>query len=78
MQYKPKIPQKLNEILIKSEKNELLTLLLKDGRKVSCKLDCLTYTNASDDEDTDVMAALVRYHNGLEEIFIDDDIKQVL
>lgn len=78
MPYKPNITPKLKAVLEKGEGGEFFDMILKDGRKVTCKLDCLTYANKSDDDDTDVMVASVDYRGGDGELFAEEDIKEVL
>lgn len=78
MPYKANITPRLREILEKGENGEFFDMILKDGRRVTCKLDCLTYTNKSDDDDTDIMVASVDYRGGGGELFAEEDIKEVL
>lgn len=78
MPYKPNITPKLKTVLEKGEGGGFFDMVLKDGRKVTCKLDCLTYANKSDDDDTDVMVASVDYRGGGGELFAEEDIKEVL
>lgn len=78
MSYEPKITPKLKEILKKGENGNFFDLILKDGRRITCKLDCLTYANKSDDDDTDVMVASVDYPEGGGELFAEEDIEDVI
>ena len=78
MAKKPQISPMLRKVFEKGKKNEEMELLLADGRKVICKLDCLTYANKSDDDDADVMVALVCYKDGDGELFAEDDIVEVV
>jgi len=78
MSYVPKITPRLKEILKKGEGGDFFDLILKDGRRVTCKLDCLTYANKSDDDDTDIMVASVDYPKGGGELFAEEDIKEVI
>ncbi len=76
--YQAKIPPKLKMIFEKGEKGKELSLILSDGRRVKCKFEMLTYANRSDDDDTDIMVALVRYKGGDGELLAEEDIKEVL
>lgn len=76
--YQAKIPPKLKRAFEKGEAGQELLLLLTDGRRVKCKFEMLTYANQSDDDDTDVMVALVRYDSGDGELLAEEDIKEVL
>lgn len=78
MAIQPKIPPKLNELLVRGENKKSVDLLLTDGRKISCKFDCLTYMNTSDEDDTDVMVASVQYDYGGGELLAEDDIEMIL
>ncbi len=79
MPYKPQISPKLYELWTKGEKEERVKLLLSDGRRVTCKFDCLTYANTSDDDDdTDIMVASVDYNDKYGELLAEEDIEKVL
>lgn len=78
MRYKAMITPKLRQIFEKGEKGEAFDLILKDGRRVTCKLDCLTYANKSDDDDSDIMVASVDYLGGGGELFAEEDIEKVI
>lgn len=78
MPYKPQISPKLRELWTKGEKEEWVKLLLSDGRRVTCRFDCLTYANTSDDDDTDIMVASVDYNDEYGELLAEEDIEKVL
>lgn len=78
MRREPVISPNLKMIYEKAQRSETIELLLTDGRRVSCKLDCLTYANKSDDDDTDIMVALVNYTGGGGELLAEEDIEEVL
>ncbi len=74
--YQPKISPNLKKLLEKGEGSNVLIKLF-DGRKVSCKFDMLTYANKSDDDDSDVMVASVRYSEEYGELLTEEDILEV-
>lgn len=78
MSYKPNITPRLRKILEKGEDGEFFDMVLKDGRRVTCNLDCLTYANKSDDDDRDIMVASVNYCGGGGELFAEEDIAEVI
>ncbi|MBS6644536.1 MAG: hypothetical protein KH366_13235 [Clostridiaceae bacterium] len=73
---KPQIPPKLYELSQKGKDGKEVKLQLSDGRKISCRFEMLTYANTSDEDDTDIMVALVKYKNG-GELLAEEDIKQI-
>ena len=74
---KPKIPPKLGQLLAKGERGEKATILLTDGRKVTCQVEMLTYANKSDSDDSDMMVASIRYDDGSGELLAEEDINKV-
>lgn len=74
----PKFPPKLLKIFELGEKGETINLVLKDGRRVECILDMITYANAPEDEDKDIFVASVDYPNGTGELLAEEDIEEVL
>ncbi len=74
--YQPKISPNLKKLLEKGEGNNV-SMKLSDGRKVSCRFEMLTYANKSDDDDTDVMVALVKYTKNYGELLREEDILEV-
>lgn len=78
MAYKPQIPPKLRQLHARGEAGEDVTLLLADGRRVTCRFEMLTYANKSDDDDSDIMVASVRYDYGGGELLAEEDIEKVL
>lgn len=77
MSNRPQIPPKLGQLLAKGEKKENVTILLSDGRKVTCRFEMLTFANKSDDDDSDIMVASVRYDNGSGELLAEEDINKI-
>lgn len=75
---KPQIPPKLYELSQKGKDGKEIRLRLSDSRKITCFFEMLTYANKSDDDDTDIMVALVRYKGGDGELLAEEDIKEVL
>ncbi|MGN0394915.1 MAG: hypothetical protein ACI4EF_06095 [Coprococcus sp.] len=75
---KPKYPPKLLKMYELGEKGETIKLVLKDGRKVECKLDMITYANDPEDEDKDILVASVDYPGDWGELLTEDDIVEVL
>lgn len=73
---KPQISPKLYELSQKGKDGKEVKLQLSDGRKISCCFEMLTYANTSDEDDTDIMVALVKYKNG-GELLAEEDIKQI-
>lgn len=73
-----KLQPKLWSLLKKGEDGKEISLLLSDGRKVKCRFEMLTYANKSDDDDTDIMVALVRYGHGGGELLAEEDIEEVI
>lgn len=78
MIYKPQIPPKLLSLSKKGADGKEIKMILLDGREVSCKFEMLTYANASDDDDSDVMVASVKYDEGYSELLAEEDIKEIL
>lgn len=77
MAYKAKITPKLLALSQKGIDGKEVGLLLADGKKVFCKFEMLTYANISNDDDTDVMVACVKYGDGFRELLAEEDIKEV-
>lgn len=77
MSNRPQIPPKLGQLLAKGKKKENVTILLSDGRKVTCRFEMLTFANKSDDDDSDIMVASVRYDNGSGELLAEEDINKI-
>ncbi len=75
--YQAKISPNLKRMFEKGSKGEKLVLSLADGRRMECEFEMLTYANKSDDDDTDVMVALVRHKDGSGELLAEEDIKEV-
>lgn len=77
MMYKAIITEKLLALSQKGSDGREVRLRLTDGRKVSCRFEMLTYANVSDDDDSDVMVAGVRYADDFRELLAEEDIVEV-
>lgn len=76
MAYKANISPKLRELSQRGEKGKEVKMLLADGRKVSARFEMLTYANKSDDDDTDILVASVKYNNQFSELLAEEDIEE--
>ena len=78
MAYRPNISPKLLELTKRGENGKKEQMLLADGSKVTAKFEMLTYANKSDDDDTDVLVASVKYNDHFSEILAEEDIKEFI
>lgn len=78
MAYKAKISPKLARLSEKGKNGQIVNMVLSDGREIACRFEMLTYANASDEDDTDVMVASVKYGSGYGELLTEEDIKEIL
>ncbi len=72
------MPEILKEIYRATSNENYIKIRLSDKSVIECKVDCLTYVNKSDEEDTDVPVALVFMKNGHRRYLSEDEILEII
>ena len=72
------MPEVLKKLYMMTANNKYIRVRLSDEKIVECTVDCLTYANKSDEDDTDEPVALVILRNGGEMLLSESDILEIM
>ncbi len=72
------MPEILKKLYTMTANNKYIRVRLSDKKIIECTVDCLTYANKSDEDDTDEPVALVILRDGREMLLSENDILEII